>query len=178
MNLERRGFLGVLAAGVAGVALDPERLLWQPGKRTYVDLWTPPKPPLVTDGWSTGMDFQVGDVLTIGRSPLQYVVTAIDRSGMQADYYGYQRTDVLTLHRPIETQGVLDSLGVRRVGRRAEVVDLTPMRRTLEDLERLAPLTHGGQRRYLERRIRELRREVDGPSLYVYGPHGKKGASA
>lgn len=30
----RRGFLGLLGAGVAGMVLDPERLLWVPGAKT------------------------------------------------------------------------------------------------------------------------------------------------
>lgn len=29
----RRGFLGMLAAAIAGATLDPERLLWEPGKK-------------------------------------------------------------------------------------------------------------------------------------------------
>jgi hypothetical protein len=32
--LTRRGFLGTLAAAAAGMALDPERLLWAPGQKT------------------------------------------------------------------------------------------------------------------------------------------------
>lgn len=31
--MNRRGFLGFLGAAVAGATLDPERLLWQPGKK-------------------------------------------------------------------------------------------------------------------------------------------------
>lgn len=39
MNLSRRGFLGTLAAATAGLLaghdLDPERLLWVPGRKTF-----------------------------------------------------------------------------------------------------------------------------------------------
>lgn len=31
--MNRRGFLGVLGAAVVGATLDPERALWEPGKR-------------------------------------------------------------------------------------------------------------------------------------------------
>lgn len=36
--MNRRGFLGSLAALTAGMALDPERALWVPGRKTYFDL--------------------------------------------------------------------------------------------------------------------------------------------
>jgi hypothetical protein len=39
----RRGFFGVLAAAIAGATLDPERLLWEPGKK----LISIPKPVMV-----------------------------------------------------------------------------------------------------------------------------------
>lgn len=44
--LNRRGFLGLLAGAAAGATLDPERLLWVPGKK----LISIPKPkqPLLT----------------------------------------------------------------------------------------------------------------------------------
>jgi len=32
--VNRRGFLGTLAAALTGAVLDPERLLWVPGQRT------------------------------------------------------------------------------------------------------------------------------------------------
>lgn len=38
--MRRRAFLQSLAAGVAGFALDPERLLWVPGQRVF--FFTPP----------------------------------------------------------------------------------------------------------------------------------------
>lgn len=33
--MNRRAFLRLLAGGVAGFALDPDRLLWVPGQRTH-----------------------------------------------------------------------------------------------------------------------------------------------
>ena len=33
--MNRRGFFGLLGAGLAGFALDPERLLWVPGQKTF-----------------------------------------------------------------------------------------------------------------------------------------------
>jgi len=56
--VNRRAFLGTLAAGLAGIALDPERLLWVPGqKRIFLPS---PSPSLVT---STALT--KGDVFTI-----------------------------------------------------------------------------------------------------------------
>jgi len=41
--MNRRLFLSSCGlAALAGV-LDPERLFWEPGKKVYFDLWTPPK---------------------------------------------------------------------------------------------------------------------------------------
>lgn len=36
--MNRRSFLGLSGASLAGFALDPERLLWVPGQRSYFDL--------------------------------------------------------------------------------------------------------------------------------------------
>lgn len=40
--MTRRTLLGGLAAFAAGLTLDPERALWVPGQRTYLDLHIPP----------------------------------------------------------------------------------------------------------------------------------------
>jgi len=40
--MNRRGFLGFLGAAIAGATLDPERLLWEPGKK-LISI-----PPIVT----------------------------------------------------------------------------------------------------------------------------------
>lgn len=49
--MNRRSFLGLLGVGAAGFALDPERLLWRPGEKSYHFISRP------FDG------FAVGDVL-------------------------------------------------------------------------------------------------------------------
>lgn len=41
MDMNRRAFLGSLAALTAGMALDPERALWVPGRKTYFDIQRP-----------------------------------------------------------------------------------------------------------------------------------------
>ena len=33
--MRRRGFLGLISAALAGAVLDPEKLLWEPGKTIY-----------------------------------------------------------------------------------------------------------------------------------------------
>lgn len=61
--MNRRSFLALLASGVAGAALDPERLLWTPGART---IFVPP-----ADGWTregrilVSEPFTRGDIFTI-----------------------------------------------------------------------------------------------------------------
>lgn len=40
MDMNRRSFFGSLAALTAGMALDPERLLWVPGQKT---IFLPPR---------------------------------------------------------------------------------------------------------------------------------------
>lgn len=40
--MNRRAFLGSLASLAAGMALDPERALWVPGRKTYFDIQAPP----------------------------------------------------------------------------------------------------------------------------------------
>lgn len=61
--MDRRDFLKRLAgaaaigtaAVVAGIDLDPERLLWVPGKKT---IFLPPAKPLVTDAATVAREFQ------------------------------------------------------------------------------------------------------------------------
>ncbi len=72
--LNRRGFFSTLAAVAATAALDPERLLWIPGKR----LISIPEP--VFHGWATPEFFSLGDIITFDRDPTRYVVTAAGRS--------------------------------------------------------------------------------------------------
>lgn len=50
--MNRRQLLALLGPAAAGAALDPERVLWEPGTRVVFDLWTPRRewmPPLVRD---------------------------------------------------------------------------------------------------------------------------------
>jgi hypothetical protein len=44
--VNRRGFLRLLGVGTAGLAVDPERLLWTPGARTFFDIQRPVAPRL------------------------------------------------------------------------------------------------------------------------------------
>jgi hypothetical protein len=55
--MNRRAFLTTLAAGLAGAALDPERLLWVPGKKT---IFLPPLRPIAAQGF-----LRAGDIFTI-----------------------------------------------------------------------------------------------------------------
>ncbi len=83
--MNRRGFLGMWGAAIAGATLDPEELLWVPGKK----LISIPKPAVVL-----AQHFEIGDIITIaGRyainprtfeyeSGLQrFVVTGVTESG-------------------------------------------------------------------------------------------------
>ena len=54
--LHRRAFLTLLASGALGAAVDLDRLLWEPGKTTYFDRWT----PVPLSEW-----FREGDIFTI-----------------------------------------------------------------------------------------------------------------
>lgn len=52
--MNRRGFFSALAAVAATAALDPEALLWKPGKLISI-----PKPVVITPGF-----FNLGDIIT------------------------------------------------------------------------------------------------------------------
>lgn len=49
--MNRRGFLAAVAASIPAMVLDPERLLWVPGKRSYFDIAQPA--PLLSVDWIT-----------------------------------------------------------------------------------------------------------------------------
>ena len=70
--LTRRGFLGALAAGAAGLAIDPEQLLWRPGAKTF---FLPPNPWTAT---TSGLLVR-GDIVTISghyaRNPVTGLLT-------------------------------------------------------------------------------------------------------
>lgn len=58
MNMNRRGFFGLLAGFAATATMDPERLLWVPGKK----LISIPSPhPIIGPGF-----FHLGDIITVG----------------------------------------------------------------------------------------------------------------
>lgn len=79
--MNRRAFLSTLAAGLAGAALDPERLLWRPGAKA---IFLPPKPSLLAPiGLTRGDVFTIEGVYAINPMTyepverlLQFVVTA------------------------------------------------------------------------------------------------------
>jgi len=91
MGLSRRGFLGLIPALAAGLVLDPDRLLWVPGRATWFDLGAGGHPFVDLDwfvvevqqmatrsltfaasvdreyqaGWSVGNVLRAGDLVTI-----------------------------------------------------------------------------------------------------------------
>ncbi len=105
MMLNRRGFFSTLAAVAATAALDPERLLWLPGKK----LISIPAAITVSGEWTPPMRFEVGDVITIGKHPQTYIVTDT----------GPSLTDVRFRHGPrpdsvgITWRGTMKRLSVR-----------------------------------------------------------------
>lgn len=68
-GMNRRAFLSTLAAALTGAALDPERLLWVPGKKT---IFLPPPKKIISA-------FVIGDVITINGvyavNPVTYQTT-------------------------------------------------------------------------------------------------------
>jgi hypothetical protein len=94
--MNRRGFLGAIAAAVAGAALDPERALWVPGAKLYsvpAPVVAPVPSLTVVGAW-----FQVGDVLTFGEDLTRYVVTGVERS--RVDLRREKIGAALTIPRP------------------------------------------------------------------------------
>lgn len=62
--MTRRQMLSLLGPAAAGLALDPDRLLWEPGKTVTFDLCTPA--PLVTfDLWPAPLDMRPKYVITL-----------------------------------------------------------------------------------------------------------------
>lgn len=57
--MNRRTFLGSLALLTAGMALDPERALWVPGRKTILDLHTATRLP---DGFATEHEVVIRDM--------------------------------------------------------------------------------------------------------------------
>lgn len=67
--MNRRGFLGGLLAAAAGMALDPERALWVPGRTVHFDA------PQVEDGWRAFSDTTVLETLDVVAHPANALVT-------------------------------------------------------------------------------------------------------
>lgn len=62
--MNRRGFLrGLIAAGAAAISVDPDRLLWVPGKR-LISIPKPMPPPVPRN--------RIGDTIKV-RLPMRYV---------------------------------------------------------------------------------------------------------
>lgn len=71
--MNRRGFLGALAAGAAAFAIDPERALWVPGAKTI----SIPRPRVITISSRLRLEFEIGDIIRFGGDPQPYTVTAV-----------------------------------------------------------------------------------------------------
>lgn len=65
--MHRRTFLTSLAALTAGMALDPERALWVPGRRTYFDLGATAPEPWMFVGYLTDYSLakSAGSIVTL-----------------------------------------------------------------------------------------------------------------
>src|SRR5436309_10161427 len=68
--MNRRGFLGMLGAAIAGAAYDPELALWVPGKKK---IFIPP-----ATGWlKAPSELHVGDILTFAGDSSRWRVTEV-----------------------------------------------------------------------------------------------------
>jgi hypothetical protein len=63
-EVNRRGFLSALIAAGTAAAIDPEKLLWAPGRK-LISI-PKPRPSLITDGWvnSPISRLRLGDMIT------------------------------------------------------------------------------------------------------------------
>jgi hypothetical protein len=69
--MNRRAFFTAITGTIAGLAFDPERALWVPGKK----LISIPSAPI-----KIAAIFTVGDLITIGDWPEKYIVTGVTES--------------------------------------------------------------------------------------------------
>lgn len=74
-DMNRRGFFAAFAAIAAAATLDPERLLWVPGRKLISIPSVFDLSPVVITAWRGA--FRVGDVVTFGRDPSPYTVISI-----------------------------------------------------------------------------------------------------
>ena len=79
--MNRRGFLGVLGAGLAGYVLDPERAIWLPGAKTYF-LPTPRPQQIFRAGQLLAFDAQGRICVAHAQREVVGVVHAVDRYGV------------------------------------------------------------------------------------------------
>lgn len=79
--MNRRGFLGSIAAFAAACALDPERALWVSGAKT-ISIPAPRLEVIHTIPVNLlPISFAVGDIITIGGLPYEFIVIASGESG-------------------------------------------------------------------------------------------------
>jgi len=87
ISFDRRSFITALAAAVPGLILDPERLLWVPGQKTF---FIPPelKPPVGLafrkNAFQLSMSgpFEVGDIFTISGEKGEFRVKEVNGANM------------------------------------------------------------------------------------------------
>lgn len=79
--MNRRAFLNALTAAAAGFVLDPERLLWTPGRKT---IFVPP--PTVEEGLSMKLLISQYDIA------LERVITSLDIAVGYGLLYGHDLT--------------------------------------------------------------------------------------
>lgn len=74
--ITRRGFLALGAAGAAAMVLDPERLLWVPGARTF---YLPPEKRVVgaAIGDVEALMASIGGPLVVGMHPRRAGLTSV-----------------------------------------------------------------------------------------------------
>lgn len=65
--MNRRAFLGLLGTAAVAAAIDPDRLLWEPGKKVTFDLGSGRRPTglMVWDAEDAFPELRCGDVVTI-----------------------------------------------------------------------------------------------------------------
>jgi hypothetical protein len=100
--MNRRSFLRLAGVAAAGFALDPERLLWVPGRKTF--FLPPSKPiipnPILLDGWTAAMApmLKKGDVITIeGLGETWIVNEVVNNSEVHVGPFRFQPQGMLRL---------------------------------------------------------------------------------